>query len=75
MHAETSKHGYYQGKDFYQHQKKYLEPAIVSVWRNKQSKLLTDCTSRDLLQLVVMAEQIALGILPSTGLMEYRPWN
>lgn len=33
-------------RTFYHHQNKYLEPAIVSVWTEKQSKLLTDCTSK-----------------------------
>ena len=33
-------------RTFYRHQKNYLQPAIVSVWTEKQSKLLTDCTSK-----------------------------
>ena len=30
-------------RTYYDHQRKYLEPAIVSVWTEKQSKLLTAC--------------------------------
>ena len=31
---------------YYVHQQKYLEPAIVSVWTDKQSKLLSDCVAK-----------------------------
>ena len=30
-------------RTFYYHQRRYLEPAVVSVWEVKQSTLLTQC--------------------------------
>ena len=33
-------------RTYYDHQRKYLEPAIVSVWTEKQSKLLSACVSK-----------------------------
>ena len=32
-------------RTFYYHQRRYLEPAVVSVWEVKQSTLLTQCRS------------------------------
>ena len=30
-------------RTFYYHQRRYLEPAVMSVWEEKQSTLLTQC--------------------------------
>ena len=32
-------------RTFYYHQKRYLEPAVISVWKAKQSTLLAQCLS------------------------------
>ena len=32
-------------RTFYYHQKRYLEPAVISVWEAKQSTLLAQCLS------------------------------
>ena len=56
-------------RTFFDHQRKYLAPAIVSVWGENQSKLLSECVSKDPSQLVVMAGQTVLDILPSMGPM------
>lgn len=34
-------------RTFYEHQTKYLEPTIISVWKHKQQNLLAECVSRD----------------------------
>ena len=55
---------------FYEHQTKYLEPAIISVWKHKQQNLLAECVHEiSFLQLVVMVEQTFLGTQPSTAHM------
>ena len=33
-------------RTFFDHQRKYLEPAILSVWTDTQTKLLNECTSK-----------------------------
>ena len=33
-------------RTFYYHQNRYLEPSIVSVWGDKQSRLLTQCKAQ-----------------------------
>ena len=33
-------------RTFYDHQKKFLEPAIISVWKEQQVALLGNCTSK-----------------------------
>ena len=32
---------------FYIHQTEYLEPAVMSVWKDEQLNLLAECVSRD----------------------------
>ena len=34
-------------RTFYIHQTEYLEPAVISVWKDKQLNLLAECASRD----------------------------
>ena len=34
-----------KNRTYFEHQQKYLEPAILSVWTEKQSKLLSECAA------------------------------
>ena len=56
-------------RTFYYHQKRYLEPAVVSVWEVKQSTLLAQCL------IGVMDNGVtAQATLQSTDLMGLLTW-